>query len=114
MAAAGGIGFAAHPFSDGVHMRWPALEDPVLTGIELWSFLTDAAEHWSTPARRCAGSAMRSASSTRGRQAMSQTGTGSLPSAGSPRAAAWTRTMRVSGCADACAHRFPTAACSRS
>ena len=28
---------------------WEALEDPALTGIELWSFLTDAAEHWSTP-----------------------------------------------------------------
>src|SRR5918995_5966378 len=62
VAAAGGIGFAAHPFSDGGHMLWPALarrivrphgwealEDPALTGIELWSFLTDAAEHWSTP-----------------------------------------------------------------
>jgi hypothetical protein len=62
VAAAGGMGFAAHPFSDGGHMLWPALarrivrphgwealEDPALTGIELWSFLTDAAEHWSTP-----------------------------------------------------------------
>ena len=60
--AAGGIGFAAHPFSDGGHMvyppvarrivrphGWPALEDGC-DGIELWSLTTDAAEAWTTPA----------------------------------------------------------------
>jgi hypothetical protein len=62
--AAGGLGFAAHPFSSGGHMLipalarrivlphgWPALEDPRgCDGIELWSLTTDAAEAWRTPA----------------------------------------------------------------
>jgi hypothetical protein len=62
--AAGGVGFAAHPFSCGGHMLvpsisrrivlphgWPALEDEGgLDGLELWSLLTDAAEAWRTPA----------------------------------------------------------------
>jgi hypothetical protein len=61
---AGGLGFAAHPFSMGGHMLfpplarrivlphgWPALDDPRgYDGIELWSLTTDAAEHWRTPA----------------------------------------------------------------
>ena len=61
--AAGGLGFAAHPFSDGGHMlipelarrivrphAWPALEDPRgYDGLELWSLTTDAAEGWRTP-----------------------------------------------------------------
>lgn len=62
--AAGGVGFAAHPFSTGGHMLvaplarrivlphgWPALEDAgSCDGIELWSLTTDAAEAWRTPA----------------------------------------------------------------
>ncbi len=62
--AAGGIGFAAHPFSTGGHMLipalarrivpphgWPALDDPRgYDGLELWSLTTDAAEGWRTPA----------------------------------------------------------------
>jgi hypothetical protein len=62
--AAGGVGFAAHPFSTGGHMLapslarrivlphgWPALEEPDgLDGLELWSLTTDAAEGWRTPA----------------------------------------------------------------
>jgi hypothetical protein len=62
--AAGGIGFAAHPFSAGGRMLmpalarrivrphgWPALDDPGgCDGIELWSLTTDAAEGWRTPA----------------------------------------------------------------
>ena len=62
--AAGGVGFAAHPFSDGSHMLlpalarriapphgWPALEDRHgCDGLELWSLTTDAAEGWRTPA----------------------------------------------------------------
>ena len=61
---AGGVGFAAHPFSSGGHMLvpgiarrivlphgWPALDDPQgCDGIELWSLTTDAAEAWRTPA----------------------------------------------------------------
>jgi hypothetical protein len=61
---AGGVGFAAHPFSMGGHMLvpgiarrialphgWAALEEKDGTdGIELWSVLTDAAEGWRTPA----------------------------------------------------------------
>jgi hypothetical protein len=61
---AGGVGFAAHPFSSGGHMllpgiarrivlphAWPALDDPQgCDGIELWSLTTDAAEAWRTPA----------------------------------------------------------------
>jgi len=62
--AAGGVGFAAHPFSRGGHMLlpslarrivlphgWPALdEEGGMDGLELWSCLTDAAEAWRTPA----------------------------------------------------------------
>ena len=62
--AAGGIGFAAHPFSVGGRMLvpalarrivlphgWPALDEPGgCDGIELWSLTTDAAEAWRTPA----------------------------------------------------------------
>jgi len=62
--AAGGVGFAAHPFSTGGHMLiaplarrivlphgWPALDDPDgCDGVELWSLTTDAAESWRTPA----------------------------------------------------------------
>jgi hypothetical protein len=62
--AAGGIGFAAHPFSAGGRMLvpslarriilphgWPALDEPTgLDGLELWSLTTDAAEGWRTPA----------------------------------------------------------------
>jgi hypothetical protein len=61
---AGGVGFAAHPFSSGGRMLvpalarhvalphgWPALDDPRgCDGIELWSLTTDAAEGWRTPA----------------------------------------------------------------
>jgi PHP domain len=61
--AAGGVGFAAHPFSRGGRMLvpglarrivlphgWPALDDPRgCDGIELWSLTTDAAEAWTTP-----------------------------------------------------------------
>ena len=60
---AGGVGFAAHPFSRGGHMLapglarrivlphgWPALDDPRgCDGLELWSLTTDAAEAWRTP-----------------------------------------------------------------
>jgi hypothetical protein len=63
--AAGGIGFAAHPFSDGGHMLYPPLARRVVLphawpaldvadgcdGIELWSLTTDAAEAWRTPAQ---------------------------------------------------------------
>jgi len=62
--AAGGIGFAAHPFSTGGRMLvpplarrivpphgWPALDDERgCDGVELWSLTTDAAEGWRTPA----------------------------------------------------------------
>jgi hypothetical protein len=62
---AGGLGFAAHPFSQGGRMLapalarrivlphgWPALEDPQgCDGIELCSLTTDAAEGWRTPAQ---------------------------------------------------------------
>lgn len=61
--AAGGVGFAAHPFSVGGHMLvaplarrivlphgWDALDAPDgCDGIELWSLTTDAAEAWRTP-----------------------------------------------------------------
>jgi predicted metal-dependent phosphoesterase TrpH len=62
--AAGGVGFAAHPFSRGGRMLvpalareivrphgWAALDEPEgCDGIELWSLTTDAAEGWRTPA----------------------------------------------------------------
>jgi hypothetical protein len=55
--AAGGISFAAHPFSEGSRMSrrigrphpWRGLADCAQTGIELWSLLTDEAERWSNP-----------------------------------------------------------------
>lgn len=57
VAAAGGFGIAAHPFSLGSRMSttigrphpWPALEDPCLTGVEVWSLTTDLAESWRSP-----------------------------------------------------------------
>jgi hypothetical protein len=58
VAAAGGFGVAAHPFSAGSRMLplvapphpWPALEDGCCDGLELWSLVTDTAEGWRTPA----------------------------------------------------------------
>lgn len=61
--AAGGFGFAAHPFSEGSRMAnrlrlktrigrphgWPDGDRAGLTGIELWSVTTDAAEAWRHP-----------------------------------------------------------------
>jgi hypothetical protein len=55
--AAGGIAFAAHPFSEGSRMSrtiapphgWSRLEDVACGGIELWSLTSDAAEAWRTP-----------------------------------------------------------------
>ena len=63
VARAGGFGFAAHPFSRGARILerygfatrrgrphgWTALEDEALTGVELWSLTTDAAEAWRGP-----------------------------------------------------------------
>jgi hypothetical protein len=47
----GGVGFAAHPFSRGssrfsriAGMPWTDLDCRGLTGLEVWSFVTDAAE----------------------------------------------------------------------
>lgn len=55
--AAGGFGFAAHPFSEGSRMSkrigkphgWPQQGLAGLAGIELWSLTTDAAESWRHP-----------------------------------------------------------------
>lgn len=55
--SAGGFGFAAHPFSEGVRMShrlgrphgWPPADRPGLGGIELWNLTTDAAEAWRHP-----------------------------------------------------------------
>jgi len=52
VAAAGGIGFAAHPWSQGSRrfkrvgegMPFGGLESECLHGVELWSFVTDTAE----------------------------------------------------------------------
>src|SRR4051794_8625948 len=51
VADAGAIGFAAHPFSRGSRrfkrargMPFQALDAPGLTGVELWSLVTDTAE----------------------------------------------------------------------
>jgi hypothetical protein len=54
---AGGVAFAAHPFSEGSRMSkliapphgWKLLDDAVCGGIELWSLTSDAAEAWRTP-----------------------------------------------------------------
>ena len=51
MAAQGGFGFAAHPFSKGSElfkrpaaMPWTDIDCDGLEGIEVWSFVTDSAE----------------------------------------------------------------------
>jgi predicted metal-dependent phosphoesterase TrpH len=51
VADAGGLGFAAHPFSQGSPrfarirgMPFDALDAPEMTGVELWSWVTDTAE----------------------------------------------------------------------
>jgi hypothetical protein len=57
--AAGGFGFAAHPFSRGSErfkragagMPFDALDCDALDGIELWSFVTDTAESLSSLAQ---------------------------------------------------------------
>lgn len=54
---AGGIGFMAHPVSEGSRMSrsigrphpWTDLEGCPGIGMELWSLVTDAAEAWSHP-----------------------------------------------------------------
>lgn len=58
VAAAGGFGFAAHPFSTGSRIShrlgppqpWDALSAPCLGGLELVSLQTDLAESWRGPA----------------------------------------------------------------
>jgi hypothetical protein len=62
VAAAGGFGYAAHPFSRGsaVSTRvapahaWGTFRHPALAGIEVWSLTTDVSEGWRT-----AGEAVR-------------------------------------------------------
>lgn len=57
VAAAGGFGYAAHPFSLGsaVSTRvgrphaWDTFDHPALSGIEVWSLTTDVSEGWRTP-----------------------------------------------------------------
>jgi hypothetical protein len=57
VTAAGGVSFAAHPFSEGSRMSrrigrphpWRSIEECSRTGIELWSLLTDEAERWTNP-----------------------------------------------------------------
>jgi hypothetical protein len=57
VADAGALGFAAHPFSRGSRMStrighphpWEALDAPGVTGVELWSVMTEAAEAWRSP-----------------------------------------------------------------
>jgi hypothetical protein len=53
VAAAGGIGFTAHPFSTGVRpfpfipaTGWDDPFPPAATGVELWSLLTDTLERF--------------------------------------------------------------------
>jgi hypothetical protein len=58
VAAAGGVGYAAHPFSRGSALvprigrphPWRAFRHPALKGVELWSITTDVAESWRGPA----------------------------------------------------------------
>ena len=77
--AAGGVGFAAHPFSAGGRMLVPrsragsscrtagrrSTTPTACDGIELWSLTTDAAEAWRTPRR---GLALAARSRGRGRR----------------------------------------------
>lgn len=53
VAAAGAVGIAAHPFSEGARISrtiapahgWPDLGDECVRAIELWSLVTDSAEN---------------------------------------------------------------------
>ncbi|MGI8460304.1 MAG: CehA/McbA family metallohydrolase [Solirubrobacterales bacterium] len=55
VAAGGGFGFVAHPFSIGSQMttrygrkhEWRGLDHEAVAGIELWSLTTDIAERWT-------------------------------------------------------------------
>jgi hypothetical protein len=57
IAASGGFGFIAHPFSRGARMSrrvapphgWSSLASGGFAGIELWSLVTDVAEAWRSP-----------------------------------------------------------------
>lgn len=56
VAASGGFGFVAHPFSIGSQIStrlgrshaWKQLDDDGVAGIELWSLTTDIAERWTS------------------------------------------------------------------
>jgi hypothetical protein len=58
VAEAGGVGYAAHPFSLGSAIvsfiapahPWATFGHPALRGLEVWSLTTDAAESWRSPA----------------------------------------------------------------
>jgi hypothetical protein len=121
--AAGGVGFAAHPFSEGGRLLvpalarrivlphgWPALEDPEgCDGLELWSLTTDAAEGWRTPADAWRWLRDSEAAVAQGpRRGTCGAGT-SFPRAGaSRRSAVSTATRQGSACAAASARRSPT------
>jgi hypothetical protein len=51
VAAAGGVGFAAHPFARGRFGPggWPALDDEATLGVELWNIASDVVEAFRTP-----------------------------------------------------------------
>ena len=120
--AAGGIAFAAHPFSEGARMSkliapphgWTLLDDAVCGGIELWSLSSDEAEAWRTPWEAAAflRDPMRMLSGRPGAPPAS-CGTPCAGAAGCPPSAGSTPTRRASGSAGGCARRWPTRATSR-
>jgi hypothetical protein len=119
--AAGGIGFAAHPFSVGGHMLlpglarrivrphgWPALADPRgYDGVELWSLTTDAAEGWRTPAEAVRWLRDPRPQSRRAhRPIICAAGMSSRLIGACPRSAGSTVISPASGSADVCTLRF--------
>jgi hypothetical protein len=123
--AAGGVGFAAHPLSEGGRMLvpalarrivlphgWPTLDDPDgCDGIELWSLTTDAAESWRTPADAWARLRDPEAAVAQGRRRIiCGAGTHCQRGGACRRSAASTATPRGSACAAASARRCRTSA----
>ena len=123
--AAGGIGFAAHPFSAGGHMLvpplarrivlphgWPALDEPDgADGLELWSLTTDAAEGWRTPAEAWRWLRDPEAAVAPARPRITcGAGMRCRRAAACRRSPAWTATPPASASAAACARRCRTRA----
>ena len=113
VTAAGGAGFAAHPFARGRFgpAGWPALDDEATLGVELWNIASDvvgpSARRWTSRASWCAPTAF----SRKGRRPpTSRAGTACVPRAACRPSAASTPISSGCGSAGGSSPPCPTAA----